>query len=114
MAEGLGMTEDVRWPLVPEQVAELHRRSPIAVVDHVHVPALMILGAADQRVPPSQGRQWVAALQQLGKCPEVRAVSFPGEGHAIASSGANAHAQQTAVAWLIQQLRRRPSSTSSS
>jgi TRAP transporter 4TM/12TM fusion protein len=76
--------------------------------------AVMILGAADQRVPPSQGRQWVAALQQLGKCPEVRAVSFPGEGHAIASSGANAHAQQTAVAWLIQQLRRRPSATSSS
>lgn len=65
----------------------------------------MLLGDRDQRVPPSQGRQWVAAVQQIGRAPSVTALSFPGEGHAIASSGANAHAQQTAVAWLIAQLQ---------
>ena len=44
------------------------------------MPALMILGASDQRVPPSQGRQWVAALQQIGRSPEVAApLSSAGE-----------------------------------
>jgi len=104
VAEALGSKEDVRWPLSTAEVAELHRRSPISVVDEVAVPALMILGASDQRVPPSQGRQWTAAVQQLGRSPKMGAISFPGEGHAIASSGANAHAQQTAVAWLVKHL----------
>ena len=55
-------------------------------------------------MPPSQGRQWVAAVQQVGNAPEPMALSFPDEGHAIASVEGNAHAQQTAVAWLVERL----------
>jgi len=36
----------------------------------------MLLGAADQRVPHSQGREWVAALQSQPSPPEVGAPSL--------------------------------------
>ena len=62
-------------------------------------PALMLLGAADMRVPHGQGREWVAALQQRRAAQvdsaEVLALEFPGEGHAIASVEGNAHAVET-------------------
>lgn len=102
-AEGLGAK--LQWPLTGAQVSELHKRSPISVVGHVDVPTLMLLGAADRRVPHSQGRQWVAALQaRAGGGPEVLALEFPAQGHAIASLDANAHAVQSAVAWLVERL----------
>ena len=100
-AEGLG--DALRWPLTSAQVGELHRRSPISVVDHVDAPALMLLGAADRRVPHSQGRQWVAALQSRPGA-EVVALEFPAQGHAIGALDANAHAVQSAVAWLVGRL----------
>ena len=43
-------------------------------------------------------------MQQVGNAPEPMALSFPDEGHAIASVEGNAHAQQTAVAWLVERL----------
>ena len=94
-----------QWPLSAEEVERLRLASPISVVDHVSAPALLLLGDSDQRVPPSQGRQWAAALQQQ-KAPraEVTVLEFPGGGHSIAGVAQNAHAQQTACAWLIEQL----------
>ena len=97
------------WPISAEQIAELHRRSPISVVDKVEAPALMLLGAGDQRVPHKQGRQWVSALQHVRRAhadaPEVRALEFPGEGHGIGSVEGNAHAVQSAVSWLLEKLK---------
>ena len=120
------------WPLSAETLLELHRRSPLSVVHEVEAPALMLLGAADQRVPHKQGRSWVSALQQVhtralaegnhaegnsgqraggvtgGQRPlDLTALEFPGEGHAIASVDGNAHAQQSAVAWLVERLLRK-------
>lgn len=103
-AEGLAAAGPT-WPLTPDDVVELLRRSPISVVDQVRVPALMLIGDGDQRVPPSQGRQWVAAVQQNGRSPEVLALSFPGDGHAIPSVEANGHAVQTALAWILEKLQ---------
>ena len=69
----------------------------------------MLLGAADMRVPRSQGREWTSALQQVrarrGDATEITALEFPGEGHAIGSVEGNAHAVQSAVAWLVEKLR---------
>ena len=54
---------------------------------------------------------------------QVRALEFPKQGHAIASLEENAHAVQTAVAWLVEKLGARgvappaaspPSATASS
>ena len=101
------------WPLTAETLLELHKRSPLSVVDRVEAPALMLLGAADQRVPHKQGRSWVSAVQQVhqragGKrALDLTALEFPGEGHAIASVEGNAHAQQSAVAWLVERLLRK-------
>ena len=36
---------------------------------------------------------------------EVMALEFPGDGHAIPSIEGNAHAVQTAVAWLVERLK---------
>ena len=101
--------EGVEWPITPEQLVNLHKRSPLSVIDKVSAPALMLLGAADQRVPHKQGRSWVSALQSLRQkqddAKEVMALEFPGEGHAIGSIEGNAHAVQTAVAWLVEKLK---------
>ena len=86
----------------PTQIAAMYDKSPISVVANVKVPALMLLGAADVRVPHSQGREWVAALQAQPSPPEVVALEYPGEGHAIAGAEQQAHAVQTAVAWLLE------------
>jgi len=100
---------EVPWPITADQLVELHRRSPMSVVDKVSAPALMLLGAADMRVPHKQGREWVSALQHTRRsAPEgakVTALEFPGEGHAIASVEGNAHAIQSAVAWLVEKLK---------
>ena len=92
----------VRWPLSPEMLAAMYEKSPITVVANVRAPALMLLGAGDLRVPHTQGREWVAALQSQPDPPEVVALEYPGEGHAIASAEQQAHAVQAAVAWLVQ------------
>ena len=66
----------------------------------------VLLGAADQRVPPTQGREWVAAVESLGRA-EVSALEYAGEGHAIRGLANHAHAVQSAVAWLTQTLEAR-------
>ena len=109
-AEGGMGNEGVEWPITPEQLVNLHKRSPLSVIDKVSAPALMLLGAADQRVPHKQGRSWVSALQSLRQkdgdgAAEVMALEFPGDGHAIPSIEGNAHAVQTAVAWLVERLK---------
>ena len=105
-AEGLAESGGPQWPLSSEKVERLRAASPISNVHHVSAPALLLLGDADQRVPPSQGRQWAAALQQQ---PHPRApltvLQYPGGGHSIAGTEQNAHAQQTACSWLIEQLK---------
>ena len=67
------------------------------------------------RVPPSQAREWVAALESRERragaskegaldAPMHDALEYPGEGHAIAGAQANAHAVQSAVAWFLNRL----------
>ena len=102
-AEGYGSAA-FRWPLSPAQLSELYARSPISKVDNVAVPSLMLLGAADSRVPPTQGRQYVAALQELPHAPEVACLEYEGEGHALGGTEAQAHAVQTLVCWLLDHL----------
>lgn len=113
IAEGFGGAS-FEWPLTPAQHATLYARSPISSVDEVTAPTLTLIGAADMRVPPSQGREWLAALESRQPRPQVPgaaepatlhdALEYEGEGHAIAGAEANAHAVQSAVAWLLAKL----------
>lgn len=102
---------ELKWPLSSEQLLQLRQASPISVVDQVTAPTLMVLGLGDKRVPPSQGLQYVAALSEQPHCPPVSCLEYAGEGHAIAGTEAQAHAVQSIIAWLLQQLA--PAETSS-
>mmetsp|Transcript_47982 Transcript_47982/g.79421 ORF Transcript_47982/g.79421 Transcript_47982/m.79421 type:complete len:119 (+) Transcript_47982:280-636(+) len=103
-AEGLARPGGPSWPLTSAEVERLRAASPISVVDQVEAPALMLLGGSDQRVPPSQGRQWVTARRQRQPGADVTVLEFPESGHGILGAEVNAHAKQSAISWLLGQL----------
>lgn len=62
-----------------EELYEKH--SPIRYVKQVTSPVLILHGAEDARVPPSQAQEFYQALRDLDK--EVTYVKYPREGHGI-------------------------------
>ena len=87
----------------PKIDASRHLRESRLVAD-VRASVLVLLGSGDERVPPSQGRQYVSALQAQPSPPRVEVNEYPGEGHSLAGAEANAHAVQSAVAFLREHL----------
>ena len=69
-----------------DKLAEL---SPIARVEHVRTPTLVIQGDADLRCPVGQAQQWYAALREQGV--PTRLVLYPGESHLFILDGKPAH-----------------------
>ena len=70
--------------LITSDVFEkLQKASPIAHVDAVKAPVLLLTGEIDQRVPPSQSKNYYYALKGRGK--EVEMLMFPGNGHPLDS-----------------------------
>ncbi len=53
--------------------------SAVMFADKVQTPLLILHGAADQRVPTYQGREYFESLLALGKT--TRMVTYPGSGH---------------------------------
>ena len=88
------------WPLTPEEVAALYAASPISAVANVQCEVLVVLGASDKRVPPLNGREFVAALRMMGK--RAACHEYPGEGHAIPGHESNAHVTVTVASWLAK------------
>ncbi|KAF9230863.1 hypothetical protein BU15DRAFT_56780, partial [Melanogaster broomeanus] len=68
-------------PVTPDVYKTLYEASPIAHVDSVRTPVLVIIGEGDRRVPPTQGRNYFHALKGRGR--EVEMLTFPGEEHAF-------------------------------
>ena len=68
---------DARWP--EKDPAAFVQFSPIAHVDAVTTPLLVLHGSSDARVPPYQGRAFFEALAAHGKT--TRMVAYPGSGH---------------------------------
>jgi dipeptidyl aminopeptidase/acylaminoacyl peptidase len=61
---------------------DIYRKlSPIRHVKNVESPVLIMHGANDARVPPTQAMEFYQALKDLGK--EVTFVRYPREGHGI-------------------------------
>ena len=67
--------------VVPESFAALYAASPIAHVDRVKTPVLVLLGEDDLRVPPTQGRGYYHVLKGKGRVVEM--LVFPKETHPI-------------------------------
>lgn len=59
----------------------LHDRSPLAHVDRLQAPILLVHGENDSRVPVAESRQFAAACETAGK--DCVYVEFPGMGHHI-------------------------------
>ncbi|HUG01596.1 MAG TPA: S9 family peptidase [Longimicrobiales bacterium] len=65
----------------PGDRAFFHAISPIAHVDDVSAPIMVLHGANDPRDPVEESDQYVRALRELGG--EVEYLRFPDEGHGI-------------------------------
>jgi dipeptidyl aminopeptidase/acylaminoacyl peptidase len=67
-------------------------KSPLAYVDQVTTPTLVIHSENDHRCPIEQGEQWFMALLRNGVPTEM--LRFPGESHELSRSGGVAHRKE--------------------
>ncbi len=72
-----------------EDVETLWKYSPIAYVEQIETPLLILHSDLDFRVPVSDGEQLFAALKRLKR--EVAFLRYPREGHELSRSGEPAH-----------------------
>ncbi|MBB5897342.1 serine hydrolase [Kutzneria kofuensis] len=63
--------------------------SPLAKVDQVRTPTLLLHGAADDRCPVGQAEQWFTALRTRGVPTQL--VLYPGASHGFIYSGRPSH-----------------------
>ncbi len=77
--------------------------SPLARVEDVRTPTLVIHGAADVRCPVGQAEQWHTALREQGV--PTRLVLYPGASHLFILDGAPSHridVNRRVVDWVEQ------------
>lgn len=69
--------------ITPKLYEKLFRNSPIAYVDKVKTPMVILIGEKDQRVAPTQGRNYYHALKARGK--DVKLYCLKDDIHALDS-----------------------------
>lgn len=80
------------------------RNSPLAYVDHIHTPLLLIHGDLDRRGQIAQSEMMFYALYRQGR--NARLMRYWGESHSIAQSPANIrHAHASILEWFDTYLR---------
>lgn len=79
-------TEDEVGDAPWRDLEALWRQSPLAYVERVVTPTLVLHSEHDHRCPIEQAEQWFGALKRLGRA-EARLVRFPDEGHELSRSG---------------------------
>ncbi len=72
-------------PLTAAGVATLWRQSPLAHVEDLRTPLLMLQGEADLRCPPQDNEQLFIALRLLGRTVEY--ILYPEESHTYMATG---------------------------
>lgn len=79
-----GMGDDLQTAsaVSPDTYGKLQALSPIAHVEKVTANVLMLVGASDKRVTPTQGMNYYHALKRVGKS-ETDMLVFPGQGHGL-------------------------------
>jgi dipeptidyl aminopeptidase/acylaminoacyl peptidase len=86
----------------PEAAAVYHARSPIHFVDRISTPMLVLQGADDRIVPPSQAELIVEALRERG-VPHAYLL-FEGEGHGFRKSENIAASLEAELSFYAQVL----------
>jgi len=71
---------------------QMAAQSPMARVEQVRTPTLVIHSEEDLRCPVEQGQRYFTALKQLGV--EAAFLVFPGENHELSRSGTPHHRRQ--------------------
>lgn len=82
----------------PAALQAMHAVSPVAHVDAVRAPVLMLLGAKDRRVPPSNGLAYTHALRQRGV--PVRLLVFPEDEHGLTKPRTELESYANILDWL--------------
>ncbi|XP_059152244.1 acylamino-acid-releasing enzyme-like isoform X2 [Physella acuta] len=72
--------------------------SPMSYIDQVRTPILLMIGAEDRRVPPSQGFEYYKALKSRGI--PVRCLVYPGNNHSLTNVDAEADSLINTVIWF--------------
>jgi acylaminoacyl-peptidase len=92
----------------PWNAPELYSgRSPLFRADRITTPLLLLHGAADANVPPSESEQLYTALAVQGK--EVELVLFPDEDHGIWANPVHRDGHRTMIVeWFDMHLRDQP------
>lgn len=83
-------------------VYEAH--TPMAFVENVKTPCLVLHGERDQRVPPGQGWEFYSALKQLGV--PVEMVTYPRETHGIRERAHQRDLLERILAWYNGYLKK--------
>jgi acylaminoacyl-peptidase len=83
----------------PAVLAKMHAISPVAHIDAVRAPVLMLLGAKDRRVPPSNGTTYAHALRQRGVT--VRMLTFPEDEHALSKPRTELESFANIMDWRV-------------
>ena len=90
-------TSDIGWGFSQAEIGDLPwknleeywKRSPLAYVDKIETPLLIIHSEEDWRCPIEQAQQLFTALKWRGK--ETELMRFPGESHELSRSGKPGH-----------------------
>ncbi len=88
------------------------KHSPIAYVEHIQTPLLILHAEEDYRCPVEQADQLFVALKVLGR--EVRYVRFEGESHELSRSGRPLNRERRLEeirGWLDRFLKETPKKT---
>ncbi|MET1022242.1 MAG: S9 family peptidase [Arthrobacter sp.] len=89
-------SSDIGWFFGGEYIGrsaeQMAAQSPMARVDRVRTPALVIHSEEDLRCPVEQGQRYFTALKQQGV--EAAFLVFPGENHELSRSGTPHHRKQ--------------------
>ena len=85
-----------------ETLAAMRAASPVAHVDAVRAPVLVLLGAVDLRVPPTNGLRYAAALRERGGDCRVRV--FPEDAHGLVNPRTEFESFVTVAAFLREHM----------
>ncbi len=102
-------TSDIGWffgdALVGTDAEQVRSQSPMAVIDQVRTPTLVIHSEQDYRCPLEQGQRYFAGLQRRGVPSQF--LVFPGESHGLTRTGQPRHRRQRfdhVLAWWAEHL----------
>ncbi|CAM9837254.1 unnamed protein product, partial [Phaeothamnion confervicola] len=85
-----------------DQLARMHAASPLAHAANVRAPTLLLIGAKDRRVPPSQGITWHHMLKARGLESELHL--YPEDSHPIDNPASSADSWLNMARWMKKHL----------